>query len=81
MLILDPIYFDCVRNGNSKRLRTLLYFTKDMQFGISPDQTFRIGCHNRPAINLAIEAGHSDVGKYIFTYSLITRNIIPMINP
>ena len=63
MLILDPIYFDCVRQGNSKRLRDLIYLTKNVQFGISPDDTFRIGSYNRPAVNLAIEAGHIDVGR------------------
>ena len=62
MLILDPIFFDCVRQGNSKRLQDLIYFTKNMQFGISPDDTFRVGYYNRPAVNLAIEAGHIDVG-------------------
>ena len=63
MLVLDPIYFDCVRKGDSRRLQDLLFYTKDMQFGISPDQTFRIGSYNRPAINLAIEAGNVDIGK------------------
>ena len=63
MLILDPIFFDCVRQGDSKRLRDLLNYTRNTKFGISPDQTFRIGSYYRPAVNLAIEAGHFDVGR------------------
>ena len=63
MLVLDPIYFECVRQGNAKKLQDLLYLTKDLQYGVSPDDTFRVGSHNRPAINLAIEAGHTNVGR------------------
>ena len=64
LLVLDPIYFECVRQGDAKRLEDLLSLTKGLQYGINPDESFRIGSHNRPAVNLAIEAGHTNVGKF-----------------
>ena len=63
MLLLDPIYFECVRQGNAKRLKQLLNMTSGLMCGITPDDTFKVGSYNRPAINLAIEAGHTNVGK------------------
>ena len=65
MVILDPIYFDCIRQGNAKRLQELLNMTRGLKCGIDPDDTFRVGSYSRPAINLAIEAGHVQVGKSI----------------
>ena len=63
MMILDPIYFECIRQGYADKLQELLYVTNGLQHGISPDDTFRVGSYNRPAINLAIEAGHTNVGR------------------
>ena len=64
LLVLDPIYFECVRQGDAKRLEDLLCLTNGLQYGINPDESFRIGAYNRPAVNLAIEAGHTKVGKF-----------------
>ena len=63
MLILDPISFECIRQGYSKRLQQLLFMTKGLKYGVNPDDTFRVGSHDRPSINLAIEAGHTEVGE------------------
>ena len=64
MLILDPISFECIRQGHAKRLQHLIYMTKDLKYGVNPDDAFRVGSHNRPGINLAIEAGNTDVGEF-----------------
>jgi hypothetical protein len=75
LLVLDPIYFECVRQGDSKRLGDLLGLTKGLQYGINPDESFRIGLHNRPAVNLAIEAGHIEVGKFRSPENLIFNRV------
>ena len=67
MLLLDPIYFECVRQGNAKRLKQLLNMTSGLACAVSPDDTFKVGSYSRPVINLAIEAGHTNVGKYLFS--------------
>ena len=66
MLLLDPIYFECVRQGNAKKLKQLLNMTSGLACGVTPDDTFKVGSYDRPVINLAIEAGHTNVGKYLF---------------
>ena len=63
MLLLDPIYFECVRQGNDERLKQLLKMTSGITCGITPDDTFKVGSYNRPVINLAIEAGRTNVGE------------------
>ena len=61
-MVIDPIYFESIRQGNANNLQYLVNMTKGLQYGISPDITFRVGPYDRPAINLAIEAGHAQVG-------------------
>ena len=62
LMVIDPIFFESIRQGNANRLLYLLNMTNGLKYGISPDITFRVGSHDRPAINLAIEAGHAQVG-------------------
>ena len=62
LMVIDPIYFESIRQGSASRLQYLLNMTNGLKYGISPDITFRVGPYDRPAINLAIEAGHTQVG-------------------
>ena len=62
LMVIDPIYFESVRQGHASRVQYLFNMTTGLKYAISPDITFRVGPYERPAINLAIEAGHTQVG-------------------